>query len=145
MYTTNLLTMDLSDPQEISGLVIPDVARVSILPLFQIDCDCAEESKGYNCKNVVIMTFKLEGRAKKECEDTKVELLTAVRNTDCNQKCCVYKYSIEEPGEEEKRFEACVGYSYEMLEYFKVDGAIFECEVCFYLSLPDNCVKLNNK
>ena len=137
IYTTNLLKMDLNDPQEISELVIPDVAKVSILPLFQIDCDCAEDYK-----NVVIMTFKLQGRAKKEREDTKVELLTAVRNTDCNQKCCVYRYSIEEPpgDEEEKRFEACVGYSYEMLEYFKVDGAIFECEVCFYLSLPDNCV-----
>ena len=134
--------MDLNAPQEISELVIPDVARVSILPLFQIDCDRVEKSKDYNYKNVVIMTFKLEGRAKKEREDTKVELLTAVRNTDCNQKCCVYRYSIEEPPgeEEEKRFEVCVGYSYEMLEYFKVDGAIFECEVCFYLSLPDNCV-----
>ena len=142
IYTTNLLKMDLNNPKE-KELVIPDVARVSILPLFEIDYDSAEESMDYNCKNVVIMTFELQGRAKEECKDTKVELLTAVRNTGCNQKCCVYKHSIQEPpGEEENRVKVCVGYSYEMLEYFKVDGAIFECEVCFYLSLPDNCVRI---
>ena len=136
------MRIDLNNPKEISGIIIPDVARVSILPFFEIDCDSAEESMDYEYKNVIIMLLVLEGRAKEECKDTKVELLTAVRNLEYNQKCCVYRHSIEELGEEEKRFEACVGYSYEMLEYFKADGAIFECEVCFHLSLPDNCVRI---
>ena len=39
------------------------------------------------------MTFKFEGRAKEECEDTKVEPLTAVRNTDCNQNA-VYTSTV---------------------------------------------------
>jgi len=136
--------MDLNDPREITGVEIPDIARVSIIPLFEVDCDSAEESIPNEFKNFLVITLELEGRAKEKCDDTKVELLTAVRNIECNQKCCVSKHSIEKPGEVE-RFQACVGHSYEMLEFFKVDGAIFECEVCFYLSLPDNCVRLNKQ
>ena len=134
------MRMNLDEPNDLNGN-IPDVAEVNIEPFFDIDPDSAEESRNCKSKNMLMITLELIGRAKENYQDMKIEVLTSVRNIQHHQKCCVYEYTVKN-SPEIVQYLACVGHSYEIMEFFKSEGAILECEVCFRLPLPDNCVRL---
>ena len=134
------MSMNLEDPEDLNGN-IPDVAEFNIKPFFDIDLDSAEESINCKSKNVLMITLELIERAKENYQDMKIEVLTSIRNIQHHQKCCVYEHTMKN-NMEIVRYSACVGYSYEIMEFFKSEGAILECEVCFRLPLPDNCVRL---
>ncbi len=119
------MKMNFNDPEDICR-DIPDVAGVTITPMFGVIEDTSGE------KNTLIITLELFGRAKEHYQAMNIQILTSVRNEEHHEKCCIYEYVLTNIQEEIPRYEADVGYNYE-LEFFEKDGAILECEVCFRL------------
>ncbi len=121
---------------------VQDIAKVKIVPLFNLNLEAKEAVSNHESRHNIVLHISLKEDGKKYRREIKVDINTSLKNK-LKQKCCVYSSRTEFDDDEDMlTHDVCIGYTCEMKEFFASNEAYLECEICFNLPPPNNCVHI---